>query len=163
MCKIKDTDSEIKNIFSLFFDGAPTSWQVISTSRGENDFRETLIFTSASGEKAVIKLADNDFTYPEKIKMWQRTVEEYLALGYYCPKIYSDKDGRFPIISYKGHNCTVYAEEFAAFAPIEDRAVEQDDEDGSLYDRCKADIWRMTSIVASKHVECVVVMSRKEE
>lgn len=153
MDKMKDTNNEIDIIFRSFLDGAPLSWQIINTSRNESDFRETFIVTTSSNEKAVIKLADNDFTYPEKIKMWQKTAEEYRAAGYYCPKIYGDKEGNFPIISYKGHNCTAYAEEFAAFTPIEDRAVDESSTDGSLYDRCRPDIWRMTSIIASKHFD----------
>lgn len=153
MDRSKNADNETEIVFKSFFDEAPLSWQTINTSRDESDFRETLIVTTASGEKMVIKLADNDFTYPQKIKMWQRTVEEYLAVGYYCPKIYSDKDGRFPIIPYKGHNCTVYEEEFSAFTPIEDRAIEKGSKNSSLYDRCKSDIWRMTSIIASKHLD----------
>ena len=85
--------------------------------------------------------------------MWQKTIEEYLALGYYCPKIICDKKGGFPIISYKGHNCTVYAEEYSLFSPIEDRADNAGSYDLSVYDRCKPDIWRMTAKIASLHLD----------
>ena len=78
-------NDEIRSVFSLFFDGAPAAVREIDTSRGDADFRATFIVETASGGKAVIKLADNDFTFPEKIAVWQRTVEEYRKLGYFCP------------------------------------------------------------------------------
>ena len=146
-------NSEIEKIYSLFFYGVPISVQTISTSHGENDFRETVIIENESGEKVVIKLSDNDFTYPEKIRMWQKTAEEYRLLGYYCPKIYCDKQGGFPVVAYKGHNCTVYSEEFAKFSPIEDRANNEGTNDRTTYKRCKPEIWRMTAKVASKHLD----------
>lgn len=60
---------EITLIFSLFFDDTLISCQVINTSRGDSDFRETIIAKTVSGSKWVIKLADNDFTFPDKIKV----------------------------------------------------------------------------------------------
>ncbi len=75
-------NQEIKQILQLFFDEIPVKVQTIDTSRSEADFREVLLLTFASGEKGVLKLSDNDFTFPEKISMWQRTVMEYRKLGY---------------------------------------------------------------------------------
>ena len=60
-------DDEIKRIFALFFDGAPIDSYTIDTSRGDADFRATFIVETDAGEKYVLKLADNDFTFPEKI------------------------------------------------------------------------------------------------
>ena len=105
MDKWEKPSNEIITIFDLFFDGTPTSVRLINTSRDNKDFRETAIIETASGERYVIKFADNDFTFPEKISMWQRTVEEYIALGYYCPKIVCDKTGVFPIVQYKDRRC----------------------------------------------------------
>ena len=139
--------SEISGIFSLFFDGAPVSYRQISTGTGETDRRLTLIADTAEGGRYVIKLADNDFTFPEKIKMWQRTAEEYLALGYYCPKIYADKSGGFPKVSFEGHGYLAYAEEFAVFEPLEDRSSGGN----SDYRKYMDDIWSMTAKVAARH------------
>ena len=111
-------ENEIGDIFSLFFDDTPVAARCIDTSRGDADFRATFIVDTASGGKAVLKLADNDFTFPEKIAVWQRTVEEYRALGYYCPQISRDKSAHFPMVDYKGHRCVAYAEEFAPFHPV---------------------------------------------
>ncbi len=152
-------NSETEAIYRSFFDGTPVSVQTIDTSRDENDFRVTFIFGTASGEKCVIKLADNDFTFPEKIKVWQRTVLEYLSLGYYCPEIYCDKTGGFPVMEYKGHKCVAYAEEFAAFATAGDRTEGNDSESGSIYERCRPDIWRMTARVASRYYDYTVYPS----
>lgn len=146
-------DSNTIKIFRAFFDGTPVSVHTINTSRGEDDFRETLLIGTETGVKVVIKLSDNDFTDPERIGMWQKTIEEYLALGYYCPKIICDKNGGFPIVSYKGHNCTVYAEEYSLFSPIEDRSDNAGSYDRAVYDRCIPDIWRMTAKIASLHLD----------
>ena len=146
-------DEEIKNIVSLFFDDAPTALREIDTSRGDADFRVTVLVDTASGGKYVVKLADNDFTFPEKIAVWQRTVEEYRKLGYYCPRIFRDKAGQFPIVDYHGHKCTAYVEEFAPYAPAEERFSEDFGENMELYRRYKADIWRMTARIAALHLD----------
>ena len=89
-------DDEIQSVFSLFFDGTPAAVREIDTSRGDADFRATFIVETASGGKAVIKLADNDFTFPEKIAVWQRTVEEYRKLGYFAPGSSGTSPAPFP-------------------------------------------------------------------
>ncbi|MBP5753120.1 MAG: hypothetical protein J6W60_09730, partial [Treponema sp.] len=75
----------------------------------EDDFRESIIGKTSSGEKYVLKIVDNDFTFPEKIEVWKRTVEEYRKLGYYAPRIFTDKEGKFPAVSYQGRKCVAYA------------------------------------------------------
>lgn len=149
----KKTTNEIVNIFSMFFDAIPISYQDINTSMGDSDFRETIIVETESGNKWVVKLADNDFTSPEKIRMWQRTVLEYLNLGYYCPKIYCDKTGGYPTVEYKGHKCVAYAEEFAVFTPVEDRNANESNYDRSVYEQYRKNLWCMTAKVAARHFD----------
>ncbi len=146
-------DDEIKKVFSLFFDDVPAAFHRIDTSRGETDFRATFIVETAPGGKYVLKLADNDFTFPEKISVWQRTAEEYRKLGYYCPRIFQDKSGRFPVVDYGGHRCTAYAEEFAPFRPVEDRFSDDFGKNEELYDRYQRDIWRMTARIAARYFD----------
>lgn len=146
-------DNEINCVFSLFFDDTPTTAHLVDTSRGDADFRATFIVETAQGGKFVLKLADNDFTFPEKISVWQRTVEEYRKLGYYCPRVFRDKSGNFPMIDYYGHRCAVYAEEFAPFHPIEDRFSEDFGRNRALYDSYKPDIWRMTARIAARYFD----------
>lgn len=146
-------NDEIKNVFSLFFDDTPITDHLIDTSRGDADFRATFIIETAVGSKYVLKLADNDFTFPEKISVWQRTVEEYRKLGYFCPRIFRDKSGHFPIVDYRGHRCAAYAEEFAPFRPIEDRFSDDFGKNEALYDRYKRDIWRMTARIAAQYFD----------
>lgn len=153
MDKWEKPSNEIITIFDLFFDGMPTSVRLINTSRGDKDFRETAIMETASGERFVIKLADNDFTFPEKIGMWQRTVEEYIALGYYCPKIVCDKRGGFPTVNYKRRRCFAYAEEYAKYSPLEERDSDESVNICHVYDKYRKDIWRMTARIASKHLD----------
>lgn len=146
-------DDEIIKIFSQFSDEVPAAVHTIDTSRGETDFRKTCIIETESGGRYVLKLADNDFTFPEKIAVWQRTVEEYRRLGYYCPRIFRDRTGAFPVIRFHGHRCAAYMEEFAAFRSAEDRFSDDFGQDTALYDSYKPDIWRMTARVAAQYFD----------
>ena len=150
---IKPIDPELKRIFSLFFDGEPVSLDLIDSSRGEADFRNTCIIGAGDGGKVVLKLASNDFTFPEKIRVWARTVGEYLALGYYCPRIIADKSGGFPIVRFRDRDCVAYAEEFAKYLPYDDGSSFE--ETGRLKDRSRyeADIWAMTAKIAAKKLD----------
>ena len=146
-------NDEMLKIFSLFFDDAPRSARFIDTSHGEADFRAAFIIDTEANCKYVLKLADNDFTFPEKITVWQRTVEEYRRLDYYCPRIFRDKSGRFPIVEFQGHQCVAYVEEFAPFRSAEDRFSEGCGQNAALYDSYKRDIWRMTARIAAQHFD----------
>ena len=146
-------NDQIKKVFSLFFDDMPITEHLIDTSRGDTDFRTTVIIETIKGSKYVLKLADNDFTFPEKIAVWQRTVEEYRKLGYYCPRIYRDKSGCFPVVAYSGHRCAAYAEEFAPYRSAEDRFMDEYGQDKALYNEYKQDIWQMTARIAALHLD----------
>lgn len=142
-------NQEIKQILQQFFDEIPVKVQTIDSSRGETDFREVLLLTFDSGEKGVLKLSDNDFTFPEKIAMWQRTVMEYRKLGYYCPVILSAKDGSFPTVIYKGRNCVVYREECSPYRSAEDRSADFSEWEKSSAWQYKKDAWIMTAKMAA--------------
>jgi hypothetical protein len=146
-------NAEIEKLFALFFDDTPIAVQRIDTSRGDADFRATFLVETASGGKYVLKLADNDFTFPGKIAVWQRTVEEYRKLGYYCPRIFCDRAGRFPWVEFEGHRCAAYAEEFAPFHPLEDRFSEDFGQNEALYETYRRDIWRMTARIAAQYFD----------
>ncbi len=136
---------ELTDIFRLFFDAEPISFKTINTSRGDEDFREAVAAETAAGEKIMIKLTDNDFTFPEKIDMWRRTVEEYRGLGYYCPKIIPDKAGNYPSVFYKGRSCVAYAEEYSPY-----RAA--DSFEGVNAAEYMREAWIMTAKIASEHL-----------
>lgn len=142
-------NKELFDVFQLFFDDKPITFEIIDTSRNETDFREVVIAEFETGEKAVIKLADNDFTFPDKIKMWQRTVGEYIKLGYYCPRIMSDKNGNFPIVTYKGRNCVAYAEEYSPYRSAE--YYPENGKDKIPSEKYINNAWIMTAKVASKY------------
>lgn len=146
-----NNNTELYDIAGLFFDNKPASFESIDSSRNENDFREVVIVTFDNGEKAVIKLADNDFTFSEKIFMWQKTVEEYIALGYYCPKILASRAGDFPTVSYKGRSCVAYAEEFAPYKIVDD-CYADDKEFVSARDYNADEAWIMTAKIAAKYL-----------
>ena len=134
--------SKIEEIISLFFDERAEIWDTKDTSHGEKDFREAVFIRTESGNKFVIKLADNDFTFAEKIKMWQRCAEEYRSVGYYTPAILKSKSGDFPIVQYKGHNCIVYAEEFSKYSCADDAGY------GIASSKFKNEILIMTAKIA---------------
>lgn len=146
-------EEALKSILSLFFDGAPATLRTIDTSRGDGDFRAAFLVETEAGGKYVLKLADNDFTFPEKIAVWARTVDEYRALGYYCPRILRDRTGGFPTVDYRGHRCTAYAEEFSPYRPAEDRFSEDFGKNEALYRSYLPDIWRMTARVAALRLD----------
>ena len=99
----------------MFFDENPIHYEIKNTSHGESDFREVVLAEWKSGKKFVIKLADNDFTFSQKIITWKRCIEEHRKLGYYCPNIISAKNDDYPTIYYNGHTCVVYAEEYSTY------------------------------------------------
>lgn len=146
----KVVDQEIKEIYTRFFDGVPVAAEMIETSRGDADFRITAIITPAEGEKHVLKIVSNDFTFPAKIRMWQRTIEEYRNLGYYCPRIITDKQGGFPTVRYRDRDCVVYSEEFSKYKSLEDRTSCMENGLDEEYDRYLKDIWSMTAKIAAK-------------
>ena len=144
---------EIAEVFSRFFDGAPVSAYIIDTTRGGEDFRVTVIVTDEAGEKYVLKFAANDFTFPERIRVWQRTVDEYRALGYYCPRIFCDRNGKFPTAEYQGKPCVVYAEEFSKYPSLADRTAENGEEPSLDAGEYFEDIWSMTAKIAAKRFD----------
>lgn len=141
----------IRELYACFFDGDPVSCESIETGVSEDDYRRTVIVTSANGDKVVLKIVSNDFTFPDKIRMWKRTVEEYRDLGYYCPEIFCDRNGDFPMIDFQGRRCVVYAEEFSRYRTLQDRMA-QDTQSVSARAYAK-DIWRMTAKIAAKRLD----------
>ncbi len=108
-----------KQIVSLFSSESIIECKVKNTSHGDKDFREAVFAEFESGKRLVIKAAENEFTNPESIRMWQRCIEEYRKLGYYCPKIFEANDNTFPMVNYKNHKCFVYAEEYSIYDSAE--------------------------------------------
>ena len=149
----RTVEPNIADLFHRFFDGDPVSAEVIDTSRGDSDYRNTVILTVPGGSKYVLKIAANDFTFPEKIRVWQRTVEEYRQAGYYCPRIFCDKNGGFPSVEFQGRTCFVHAEEYSKYRSLEDRCAADEDKMEQEYDRYLKDIWSMTAKIAAKRLE----------
>ena len=146
-------DPVIADIFARFFDGAPVSADIINTSREDTDFRTAAIIATASGEKYVLKIASNSFTFPGRIHMWKRTIEEYRNLGYYSPRIFAYKNGTFPEIQYESHTCIVYAEEYSRYRSLEGRMTADEKEVGADTGVYAQDIWSMTAKIAAKKLD----------
>ncbi len=97
------------------------SSEIKNTGRGEKDFRETIMAYWASGERFVLKLADNSFTTPHRIPHMGANHRSVSIIRDYCPKILPSKARDFPIVAYKDHTCVAYAEEFCKYTFAEDR------------------------------------------
>ncbi len=149
---------ELREILSLFANEQPIDTELRDTSHGETDFREAVIarwdrgvLPPELGERMVVKLADNGFTDPKRIEMWERLAEEYRGRGFYCPRFLRTKAGRFPWVSYKGHRCVVYGEEYARFRSADSFETEVISPKGKfLY---LDDLLRMNAIIASAHLD----------
>ena len=146
-------EQELHSVFLQFFEELPLSYEIKNTGRGEDDFREAIIAYWASGERFVLKLADNSFTTPHRIRTWVRTIETYQSLGYYCPKILPSKTGDFPTVAYKGHTCVAYAEEFCKYTFAEDRCDSELSEPRPFDPKWAEDAWMMTAKVAAQRLD----------
>ena len=105
---------DANDVVALFSRNTSEKIDILNTSHGDDDFRETLII-DLGGEKLVIKLSDNGFTDEKHLILWERIAKEYRKLGYYCPQYIRAIDGTFPIVSYKGRECIVWGEEFSKY------------------------------------------------
>lgn len=149
----RPVSDEIRAIFKLFSDEDPVYVSEIDTSRGDDDFRKTFIIEVEGGERLVLKLAANDFTTPQAIAVWKRTVEEYRNSGYYSPLIYADKTGGFPTVEYAGHNCAAYLEEYAKYRTAADRLALDGEEPRIDQERYFDDVWTMSARIAAKRLD----------
>ena len=114
---------------------------------GKTDFREVILITETEiGGKLVIKLAENAFTTPESILMWQRCIEEYRNMGCYCPRILPALSGDYPYIDYKGHRCIAFAEEYSRYGSAEDSEEVGEDQERNLRDA----LYILTAKIAAK-------------
>ena len=132
---------EEQDIIRLFTKEKVKEYWTLYTGHGDDDFREAIFVTLVSGERFVIKVAGNSMTTPESIQMRQRCTQEYIDLGYYCPRILASLAGDFPTVEYKGHNCIAYAEEHAKY-----RTAEHIEKQRYLWD----EMYKMTARVAAK-------------
>ncbi len=148
MEELRESREKIAEIFSLFYDSELDTFEIINTSRSDSDFREVVLIRDKSGKHYVIKLADNDFTFPEKIEMWEQTAGEYNKLGYFCPEIRCDKSGKFPIVAYKDRSCVVYAEEYSPYRSADTFKLGRAEIEE--YEKQK---WIMTAKIASKYLD----------
>lgn len=141
-------NKELASIFQLFTEELPESYEIRNTSRSDTDFRETIIAEWSSGEKIVIKLSDNDFTYPDRIEAWKKCAAEYRRLGYYCPEILYSRNGDFPSVEYKGHKCVAYAEEYSRYPIIE--RTDNTKESSAFKERYMGAAFAMTARIAAE-------------
>lgn len=145
----------------LFRKENPINITVKNSSRNENDFREAL-FVEYANEKIVIKVAENGFTDEEHLNMWMTIAEKYKELGYYCPQFMKALDGTFPRVSYEGHDCIVYAEEYSKYRSADEVIEDKFKETGLMVDGYYSfleDMVLMNAKVAAKHYDFTKLLS----
>ncbi|MBR3102285.1 MAG: hypothetical protein IKH46_00535 [Lachnospiraceae bacterium] len=131
-------------LIRLFTDKEIKEYTIKDSSHGEKDFRETIFVTDQNGLRYIVKVACNTFTTKESVRMWQKCAEEYRLQGYYCPRILTDINGRFPKVNYKGYECVAYAEEYSLYKTAEDFVGEK---------RFRDELYIMTARIAAKRYD----------
>ncbi len=124
---------DANDVVRLFSEKTPVTIDIKNTSRGENDFRETLL-VDLGGEMMAIKLSANGFTDEKHLALWERIAGEYRDLGYYCPRFIRALDGTFPKVVYKDRNCMVWGEEFSKYRSAEELIKEKFPDTGLVED-----------------------------
>lgn len=141
---------DIRSLFFLFSDAALHEGCTWKTSREQTgDTRAYAVCETENGDKYVLKLADNDFSSPDRVAVWQRCIEGYRSLGYECPRILRAKDGSFPLIPYGGHTFTAYLEEYSPYKTADRFPTEHISENG--YYTYLEDAITMNARVAAMH------------
>ncbi len=80
----------------------------IDSSRGDKDYRKTILVVDKEGCQFAIKIANNCFTGPERIRGWQKIIEKYNYAGIYAPRILSGLNGE---VYYRDLDLIAYVEE----------------------------------------------------
>ncbi len=111
---MRQKESFLCEVFSLYSDEKPNTYHIVDTSHGEEDFRQA-IFAEWNNQKVVIKIASNGFTTTHRVKGWHDTILAYRDMGYYCPAILPTRSGAVTTeLEYQGRPCVVFAEEHSA-------------------------------------------------
>ena len=149
---------ELREIIGLFAKTLPAEVETIKTSHGEGDFRETVVarWTPGSlppelGDKLVIKLADNGFTDPMRVAMWERLAREYRQRGFACPRFLRSRAGNYPRVEYKGRRCLAWGETFARFPSADSFETAEISPEGKY--TYLEDLLRMNGEIAAAHLD----------
>ena len=142
---------ELKDIFLLYSDCQPQSYEIKDSSHGESDFRQAVIADWGT-EKRVIKIACNAFTTAHRIEGWRKTIEVYREMGYYCPRIIPSRAGNYcEAAEYEGRQCLIFAEEFSIYQTADIFGRERTQINGR--DIFHEDVIRMTARAAAAHFD----------
>jgi len=110
------------DIFALYRTEQPVRYEMIDSSRGEDDFRQTFI-AEWKDEKLAVKVVRNEFSTPQRIAGWREAIRAYIDAGYYCPQIVKNRNGNITeTVEYEGKECVVFAEEYAKYPLAQTRA-----------------------------------------
>lgn len=135
----------------LYDELAPLKYETKETSRGDNDYR-VHIFAEWPDKKIVIKITDNDFTTIERVQSWAKTIEAYLSVGYYCPRIIKNVHGDYAAnISLNGRTYCIYAEEFSKYKTAEAFPKSDITTNGSYI--FLDDVLKSIGVIGAKHLE----------
>ncbi len=86
-------------VFKLYDKQEPLAYEVKDTSHGGADYRRA-VFAEWPDRKIVIKITSNDFTTPERVEGWAKTIEEYITAGYIPSFAYFCLSGGFELHQY---------------------------------------------------------------
>lgn len=137
-------------VFKLYDKQEPLAYEIKDTSHGDADYRRA-VFTEWPGRKIVIKITSNDFTTPERVEGWAKTIEEYIAAGYYCPRIIKNRKGAYTAkVLIDDKNCLVYAEEYSKYRTADSFPKSEITKDGLHI--FADDTIRTIGVIGAKHL-----------
>lgn len=137
-------------VFKLYDKQEPLTYEIKDTSHGDADYRRA-VFAEWPDRKTVIKITSNDFTTPERVEGWAKTIDEYIAAGYYCPRIIQNRKGAYTAeVLIDDKNCIVYAEEYSKYRAA-DSFPKSDITKGGLHIFAD-DTIRTIGVIGAKHL-----------
>lgn len=120
-------EEQIGEILSKYTSMKYKTDNIIDSSKADIDIRKTYCLTFEDGSEFVLKITNNSFTTPERIKGWQDLSKMYKDNGVYCPQIKDTESGQCFVkaVSESGKTYTAYLEEKKKYKTVWEYIKEQ--------------------------------------
>ncbi len=94
--------------------------RIIDSSKADIDIRKNYCLSFEDGSEFVLKITNNSFTTPERIKGWKDLSKLYKDNGIYCPQIKETESGQCSVhtVLESGKTYTAYLEEKKKFKTV---------------------------------------------
>lgn len=109
---------DITKYAALYSSETSEPFEFHDCSREDGDIRWMAGIQLSGQKKIALKVTNNSFTTPERIRGWAALMEYYNQLGIYCPKIIPNIHGD---LFAEIDGCLAYAEEYVRYRPAQER------------------------------------------